>query len=586
MPAEQFNSTLGAPPAPTIPVVTLASAYANGAGVSDTTLTLDATRQGVVVTASGLTGVKPLTLNHTLAPAAGTEATISVAGNFAPTSGTATYSPVSLSYTVNQTGGANGAVTGVLLNATETAVVGTHNLLDLQVGGASKFKVSPTGRATITQSLTPTSGGSIGLSIAGTFAPTSGTATYNPISVAYTVNQTGGANGAVTGLLLNATETAVVGTHLLADLQVGGASKFTVTNAGRLGILTSAPEGGISIGSQALNLSGVFGASYVPYILSISNSDTNSFPGVVLGFSNTAQMRFYWSSAGGQLSSVGAAVDLSPATALTFYTTTGGRITSAGHWLVGNPGDANSKMRILGTTTLGSTGALAWNAFEVVSSTLTLTGTTTVNGPLSLVNFVGPTITDSSAVTVTQAVTLNITAAPTAGGSVTLTETLALAVQAGNVRFNGNLGIGATPTNDLHVSRSTAISILFQSTSNACTVNVKAAGAGNNAQMLFEISAGQDWMVGNKQTDGTFRVSNSTTLGTNDVLVADSSRNLVLAQGSLAAGATNGFPYIPTIGASPSGTPTAKAGWVPFAYDATNNKLYVYNAAWKQVGLA
>src|SRR5215471_712884 len=129
--------------------LTLAQAYASGLASSDSTLTLDATRGGVVMTSAGLTGVSPLTLNHTLAPAAGAEKTLVVAGTFAPTGGNATYNPVAVSYTVNQTGGASGAVTGLVVNATETAVVGTHLLMDLQVGGASKVTVSNAGALTV-----------------------------------------------------------------------------------------------------------------------------------------------------------------------------------------------------------------------------------------------------------------------------------------------------------------------------------------------------------------------------------------------------------------------------------------------------
>jgi hypothetical protein len=68
---------------------------------------------------------------------------------FAPTSGTATFKACAVNYSINQTGGANGAVTGLMVNATETAVGGTHNLLDLQAGAAgttSKFAINNSGR--------------------------------------------------------------------------------------------------------------------------------------------------------------------------------------------------------------------------------------------------------------------------------------------------------------------------------------------------------------------------------------------------------------------------------------------------------
>lgn len=515
MPAEQFNSTMGAPAAPTIPVVTLAAAYANGASAADSTLTIDATRAGFVVTASGLAAtVIPATVSHTLAPAAGAAASFVVSGNF---------------------------------------------------------------------------------------APASGTATYVPVSVSYTVNQTGGANGTVTGLKVAATETALVGTHLLADFQVGGASKFTVTNGGRLGLGTAAPEGGISIGAQALNLSTTFGAQYTPWLLSIANSDTNSFPGAVFGFSSSSQMRFYWSSGGGQLSSVGASIDLAPATALTFYTTTGGRITSAGHWLVGNTGDTNSKMRVLGTNTQAATGALTWNAFEVMTSTFTLTGTTTVTGPLSLVNFVGPTITDASSVTVTQAATLNITAAPTAGGSVTLTETYALLVQAGNARFGGNVGIGVKPTSSLHVSAANP-EALFKSTSTSQTADILLQNSGSTATLMTAVYgsavAGTVFGVNFASACAVFStagtaplvigtlVASSIVFGTNNAagarLEIDSAGNVILGSAALATNATDGFLYVDTCAGTPTGVPTGKTGRTALVYDTTNNKLAIYNGAWKQ----
>jgi hypothetical protein len=49
-------------------------------------------------------------------------------------------------YTINNSGAQTGTLTGLFLNATETALNGiTHNLMDLQVGGVSKFKVDRVG---------------------------------------------------------------------------------------------------------------------------------------------------------------------------------------------------------------------------------------------------------------------------------------------------------------------------------------------------------------------------------------------------------------------------------------------------------
>jgi len=294
--------------------LTLAQVYGNGAGPTDGTLTLDATRGGVAIVASALTGIVPLAVTISTAATAGTEKGIAVAGTFSPASGNAAYQPVSVSYTVNQTGSASGAVTGLFLNATETAVLGAHALLDLQVGGTSRFKVNAvttvlsasgavldaisaqghtvtitgttaiataggfnyvtvapptlnaasaavviTNASTMAVTGPPVLGGAgpatatnltaiairgtwtntlntgHGLRVVPTFAPTSGTGVFDAVTVDYTVNQTGGANGTVTGVFVRATETAVVGTHNLLDLQVGTASnnsRFSVANSG------------------------------------------------------------------------------------------------------------------------------------------------------------------------------------------------------------------------------------------------------------------------------------------------------------------------------------------------------------------
>lgn len=61
------------------------------------------------------------------------------------TTGTNTRDVFSQSYTVNNTGGTN-TITGIKVNATETSITGTtHNLMDLQVGGVSAFRVDRVG---------------------------------------------------------------------------------------------------------------------------------------------------------------------------------------------------------------------------------------------------------------------------------------------------------------------------------------------------------------------------------------------------------------------------------------------------------
>lgn len=61
---------------------------------------------------------------------------------------------------------------------------------------------------------------------------------------------------------------------------------------------------------------------------------------------------------------------------------------------------------------------------------------------------------------------------------------------------------------------------------------------------------------------------------------------VLLGLASRAAATNGGFPYMPTIAGTPSGTPTSKTGYVPFAFEVSTNKLWVYNGtAWRSVTL-
>ncbi|MBI3305235.1 hypothetical protein HYZ80_02865, partial [Candidatus Parcubacteria bacterium] len=76
---------------------------------------------------------------------------------------------------------------------------------------------------------------------------------------------------------------------------------------------------------------------------------------------------------------------------------------------------------------------------SITAATTTVTGTTQVTNAkgFNKVSIYKPTITDSSAVTIDNAATLYIEAAPLAAGSVTITSPYAIWVAAGNVNFAG-----------------------------------------------------------------------------------------------------------------------------------------------------
>jgi hypothetical protein len=64
--------------------------------------------------------------------------------------GNANFRPVSISYTINNSGAQTGTATGIFLNATETALNGmVNNLMDLQRNGVSRFRVGSAGLVTI-----------------------------------------------------------------------------------------------------------------------------------------------------------------------------------------------------------------------------------------------------------------------------------------------------------------------------------------------------------------------------------------------------------------------------------------------------
>jgi hypothetical protein len=61
---------------------------------------------------------------------------------------------------------------------------------------------------------------------------------------------------------------------------------------------------------------------------------------------------------------------------------------------------------------------------------------------------------------------------------------------------------------------------------------------------------------------------------------------VMLGASAPATTATEGFPYMPSVAGAPTGVPSAQTGYSPFVYDTTNNKLWVYNGAWRGTVLA
>ena len=80
---------------------------------------------------------------------------IAATTGFARSSGTGSWIGGRLDYTINNTGTYSGTVTGFYINATETSITGTtHNLLNLLVGGSSRFRVGNSGKITFDSTIT------------------------------------------------------------------------------------------------------------------------------------------------------------------------------------------------------------------------------------------------------------------------------------------------------------------------------------------------------------------------------------------------------------------------------------------------
>lgn len=125
-------------------------------------------------------------------------------------------------------------------------------------------------------SLTATSGAQIGVGIGVpngqgspiiTFAPTSGTATFEACELRYTINQTGGANGASQGFKIKAVETAVGGNHKIIDVFAGSTGVTEIWSLDNGGVETSYTPNGAQW---------IFGSASELITLSTSGTTTDS----------------------------------------------------------------------------------------------------------------------------------------------------------------------------------------------------------------------------------------------------------------------------------------------------------------------
>ena len=84
----------------------------------------------------------------------------------------------------------------------------------------------------------------------------------------------------------------------------------------------------------------------------------------------------------------------------------------------------------------------------------------------------------------------------------------------------------------------------------------------------------------NNVSDGTYPISFAITGS------VSSTTGGWFGSAALATNATTGFLYLPTCAGAPTGVPTAKTGQAAIVFDSTNNRIYIYNGAWKSVAVA
>lgn len=120
------------------------------------------------------------------------------------------------------------------------------------------------------------------------------------------------------------------------------------------------------------------------------------------------------------------------------------------------------------------------------------------------------------------------------------------------------------------------------------SINSTSGSAGASAAVEFQRAGAAKWQLGlNFAAGGTSDDLDFYAQSVGAALTLTRARSVVIGQTAPATTATDGFPYIPVCAGTPTGVPTAKAGFVPMVFDSSGVKVWFYTGgSWKGVVVA
>ncbi len=272
------------------------------------------------------------------------------------------------------------------------------------------------------------------------FAPTSGTAAFRGVELQYEVNQTGGANGQITGLYVKGTNTATASFAGHDALWVG--NETTAVLRAR----------GLFDGSTAVLL-GEAGTGITAW--SRLEFNTNVRQGQIYFFNNSPWFLINPPS-GGSVAFGGNSFADGQGSIGEFSTSTGMRSTfgifvetPAGGGGTLTYSIAKQAMKLDTASTISSTGGVpTWDHVHIAPLTATITGSTAITTAAGLNMMTVTAAALSGSMAIAASATLKISGDPTISGGGSITMPLALWLGGGHIRTDGFGSTGLIKNNN------------------------------------------------------------------------------------------------------------------------------------------